>query len=233
MSSEEILTCRNLTVGYEDCRLCEDINFTVKSGDYICVVGHSGIGKSALVSTLMGIEKPICGDILFANGLGYRNLGCLPQEQNMRGASVVIDMVLSGCLCNMKKWFVGKAERARAAESLERLGISELSKRRFGDLSGGQKQKVLLARALCAASKLLILDEPVQGLDVRSKDEMYSEIDRINRDDGIAVIMVDNSAASEHAKQVLHLSDRQLFFGEREEYLMSVPGQFYSAGRII
>lgn len=233
MPTEEILTCRDLTVGYEDCRLCGEINFSVNKGDSICVVGHSGIGKSALVSTVMGIEKPICGIVKFGEGVSVRNIGCLPQESDFRGASVVQDIVISGCLGRMNRIFVGRAEKNLAHEKMKSLGIDGLSKRRFGDLSGGQQQKVLLARALCAASHMLILDEPVHGLDAYSKEEMYEEIERINKEEKIAVLMVDNESAHSRCEKILHLSDRQLYFGDRSEYFDSIPGQFFAVGRII
>ncbi|MBE6541265.1 MAG: ATP-binding cassette domain-containing protein [Ruminococcaceae bacterium] len=227
---DEILSCRNMTVGYDGVRMCGNIDFTVHSGEYICVVGHSGIGKSALVNTLLGITPPIDGEIQYLNGLVRSDIGCMPQHQDIRGTSLVKDVVLSGCLGRMKGIFVGRHEKEIAAAQLERLHISDLAKRRFGELSGGQRQKVLLARALCAAKKLLILDEPMYGLDAVAKDEMFNEISRLNKEDGIAVIIIDSDALD---GTVLHLSDRQLYCGDVSGYIKSVPGQFYFAGRII
>ena len=226
----EILACRNLAVGYDGVRMCEGINFAVHEGEYICVVGHSGIGKSALVNTILGITPPICGQVEYLGGLTRADIGCMPQHQDIRGTSLVWDVVLSGCLGKMKGLFVGRKERKLVAEKLEKLRIADLAKRRFGDLSGGQRQKVLLARALCAAKRLLILDEPMHGLDVVAKDEIFNEVSRINREDGIAVIIIDSEALD---GTVLHLSDRQLYCGDAAEYVKSVPGKFYFAGRII
>lgn len=226
---EELLSCKNLTVGYETVRLCENINFTLHKGEYMSVIGPSGIGKSALASTILGIEKPIVGEVVYENGLERSEIGCLPQEQIIRGSVSVKEIVLEGCLHHTKKWFIGKAEKELAMHNLERVGLADLAKRKFGELSGGQKQRVLLARALCAAKKLLILDEPMHGLDVYAKDEMYAQIVKIY-ESGIAVMIIDSSAVD---GTVLHLSDRQLFLGDVEEYIRSVPGQFYFAGRII
>lgn len=227
--SEEILTCRNLTVGYETVRLCHDIDFTLHSGEYMSVIGPSGIGKSALVGTILGVQKPLDGKVIYENGLERTDIGCLPQEQVIRGSVNVREIVLEGCLHHTRKWFVGKAEKELAMYNLERVGLADMAKRKFGELSGGQKQRVLLARALCSAKKLLLLDEPMHGLDAYAKDEMFAEIVKIN-ESGIAVILIDSSAVD---GTVLHLSDRQLFCGDVTEYIRSVPGQFYFMGRII
>lgn len=227
--STPLLTCKNLTVGYDGCRLCEDINFTIHEGEYVCVVGPSGIGKSALVATLMGIVEPTAGEVIYENGLTIKDIGCLPQEQLFRTEVRVLNVVMEGCLNQLKGLFVGKKARAMAEANLERLGISHLTKRQFGELSGGQKQRVLLARALCGAGKLLILDEPMHGLDAYAKDEMFAEIVKIS-ESGIAVMLIDASAVD---GTVLHLSDRQLFCGNVTDYVKSIPGQFYFMGRII
>ena len=227
--NEPILTCRALTVGYESCRLCEGIDFTLHAGEYLCVIGPEGIGKSALVATIMGIERPIEGEVRFENGLTRAEIGCMPQEFTLNGRSTVRELVISGCLSGKRGLFVGKAEQERAMENLERLGVAELAKRRIGELSGGQRQRVLLARALCAAKKLLILDEPMHGLDAMAKDGMFDVIAEVSRA-GIAVMIVDSEALD---GTVLHLSERQLFWGPVEEYIRSVPGQFTFAGRIL
>lgn len=225
-----LITCRNLTVGYDGCRLCENINFTLHEGEYLCVVGHSGIGKSALVATVMGIIKPTDGEVIYENGLTVHDIGCLPQEQHFRTEVRVRDVVIEGCLGHVKGLFVGKKAKELADRNLERLGVADLAKRRFGELSGGQKQRVLLARALCAAKRVLILDEPMHGLDAVARDELFREIIRINHEDGIAMLIVDHEAID---GTVLHLSDSQLYCGSVENYINTIPGQFYFSGRII
>lgn len=228
--SKALLTCKNLTVGYDGCRLCEDINFTIHEGEYVCVVGPSGIGKSALVATLMGILKPADGEVVYENGLTVREIGCLPQEQQFRTEVRVLDVVMEGGLNHIKGLFVGRKVKELALQNLTRLGVEDLAKRRFGELSGGQKQRVLLARALCGAGKMLILDEPMHGLDAVARDELFSEIIRLNQEDGMAVLIVDHEAID---GTVLHLSDRQLYCGPVENYVNTIPGQFYFSGRII
>lgn len=228
--ANELLTCRNLTVGYDGIRLCSGIDFTIRAGEYMCVVGPGGCGKSILVDTLLGIEKPFDGEVIYENGLVRADIGCMPQSLDLAGNSRVSDIVLAGCLGGMKRLFVGKAEKEKAMHNLERMGVADLAKRRFGELSGGQKQRVLLARALCGTRKLLILDDPMQGLDIMAKDELFAEIVRINQEDGIAVIMIDSQALD---GTVLHISDRMLYCGPVENYCESVAGKFYFAGRII
>ncbi|MBQ2725050.1 MAG: ATP-binding cassette domain-containing protein [Clostridia bacterium] len=228
--SNAILTCKNLTVGYEGSRLCGEINFTLHEGEYVCVVGPSGIGKSALVATIMGIIKPTDGEVIYENGLSVKEIGCLPQEQHFRTEVRVMDVVMEGCLNHIKGLFVGRKAREMAQKNLERLGVADLEKRQFGELSGGQKQRVLLARALCGAQKMLILDEPMHGLDAVARDELFREILRLNHEDGIAVLIIDHEAID---GTVLHLSDTQLYCGPVENYINSIPGQFYFHGRII
>ena len=227
--SETILRCTDLAVGYDGITLCGDINFELHAGEYMSVIGHSGIGKSSLAATILGVKKPVRGEVVYENGLTRADIGCLPQEQLIRGNVTVREIVLEGCLHHTKKWFVGRAEKELADANLEKVGMADFAKRRFGDMSGGQRQKVLLARALCAAKKLLILDEPMKGLDAYAKDEMFAEIVKIS-ESGIAVMLIDASAVD---GTVLHLSDRQLFCGDVTDYVKSVPGQFYFMGRII
>ena len=230
--AEAILTCRELAVGYENGRGCSGINFTVHDGDYICVIGQEGCGKSALMGTIMGIEKPHAGSVEFLNGLTSRQIGCLPQNAVIQTSSTVWEIVMQGCLHRTKRIFVGKKEKELAARTLERLGIASIAKRKFTELSGGGHRRVLLARALCAAQRLLILDEPAYGLDVMGRLELHKQIAAINREDNLAVMVIGTDGMAD-ATHVLHLGDSQIFFGTREEYTASVAGQMYAAGRIL
>ena len=229
--ANEILEVKDLALCTDEgVRLCSDISFTLHEGEYMCVVGAGGCGKSLMTDVILGLRKPLSGSVTYMNGLTRADIGCMPQSLDLMGNSTVMEVVLAGCLVGMKKLFIGHRERERAMSSLKRLNVDELSKRRFGELSGGQKQRVLLARALCSAKKLLILDDPMHGLDIVAKDEFYSEIIKIYRDDGIAVMMIDHDALD---GTVLHLSDTMLYCGPVENYVDSVAGKFYFAGRII
>lgn len=229
--AKELLRVNGVTVYTDEgVRLCSDISFSLSEGEYMCIVGPGGCGKSLLTDMILGIRKPLTGEIVYENGLTRADIGCMPQSADYMGQSLVRDIVIGGCLVNMNRLFVGRREKETAMANLERLGVADLAKRRFGDLSGGQKQRVLLARAMCSAKKLLILDDPMHGLDIVAKDELFAHIVEINRDDGIAVVMIDHDALD---GTVLHLSDRMLYCGPVEEYASSVAGKFYFAGRII
>ena len=225
-----ILTCRDLAVGYGEAVLCRGIGLTVHAGEYVSLVGPVGSGKSALIATMLGALEPMEGAVIRENGLRREEIGCMPQESEVRGAATVRDTVLAGCLGQMKHLFVGRAERAMVTEQLERLGIADLEKRRVGERSGGQRQRVFLARALCGRKRLLLLDEPLKGLDAAARDDLFAEIARIREEDGCAVVMADPEAVD---GTVLHMSDTVLFCGPVEEYVRSIPGQLYFAGHIL
>ncbi len=227
-----ILTCRDLAVGYENGRGCSGINFSINQGDYVCVLGQEGCGKSALMGTIMGLDKPRAGVIEFGDGMTARQIGCLPQQAVLQTSATVWEMVMQGCLHRTRHIFVGKKEKALAQTTLERLGIASLARRKFGELSGGGHRRVLLARALCAAERMLILDEPAYGLDVMGRLELHRQIAAIQKEDNLTVMMIGGDGLS-YASHVLHLADTQIFFGTKEEYSQSIPGQLYAAGRLV
>ncbi len=217
-----ILTCRDLSLGYDGRVIARGINFKIESGDYLCVVGENGSGKSTLMKTILGLLPPIGGEILTGDGLKRTEIGYLPQQTEVQKdfPASVWEIVLSGCGNRMgARPFYNKEDKERARRNLERMRISHLVKRCYRELSGGQQQRVLLARALCATTKLLVLDEPVAGLDPVVTAEMYELIDELNKKDGITVVMIshDIAAALKYADHVLHVS-ANVFFGTTEEY---------------
>lgn len=217
-----ILTCRDLSLGYDGRVIARGINFKIDSGDYLCVVGENGSGKSTLMKTILGLLPPIGGEILTGDGLKRTEIGYLPQQTEVQKdfPASVWEIVLSGCGNRMgARPFYNKEDKERARRNVERMRISHLVKRCYRELSGGQQQRVLLARALCATTKLLVLDEPVAGLDPVVTAEMYELIDELNKKDGITVVMIshDIAAALKYADHVLHVS-ANVFFGTTEEY---------------
>jgi len=188
-----LLTIRNVSLGYEGKTVVENLSFAVNHGDYLCIVGENGSGKSTLIKALLRLKAPLSGTIETGGGLKANEIGYLPQQTLVQKdfPASVQEIVLSGCLnrCGLRPGF-NKAERRLAADNMEKLGIAPLAKRCYRELSGGQQQRVLLARALCATRSLLLLDEPVAGLDPKVTIEMYALIERLNREDGITVIMV-------------------------------------------
>ena len=226
------LTCQNLRVGYEGRAVSWDLTFSVSRGDYLCILGENGSGKSTLMKTILGLLPPISGKILTGDGLKKNEIGYLPQQTRVQRdfPASVQEIVLSGC--QSRRPFYSREDKARARENMEKMGLGPLSGRCYRTLSGGQQQRVLLARALCATRKMLLLDEPVSGLDPKVTAEMYGLIRELNRREGITVVMIshDVSAALEDASHILHLGE-PLFFGTKADYLQSPQGRRYTAGR--
>ncbi len=227
------LTCQNLCVGYDGKSVLQDLNFEVFAGDYLCIVGENGSGKSTLMKTILGLQPPISGRILTGDGLRKNEIGYLPQQTVVQKdfPASVREIVLSGCQgrCGRRP-FYNKEEKQLAAKAMDKMQITQLAGRCYRELSGGQQQRVLLARALCATQKVLLLDEPVSGLDPKVTAEMYRLIERLNHRDGITVIMIshDITAAVKYASHILHIGDT-VFFGTKEEYLQSPQGRIFAA----
>jgi zinc transport system ATP-binding protein len=223
-----LLTIQNLALGYESRTIVENLNFTVNKGDYLCIVGENGSGKTTLMKTLLQLKSPISGDIIVGDGLKKNEIGYLPQQTIVQKdfPASVKEIVISGCQgrCGLRP-FYNKQEKQIAKENMERMGIIDLANRCYRDLSGGQQQRVLLARALCATRKILLLDEPVSGLDPKVNMEMYNLIEELNKE-GITIIMIshDMSAALRYASHILHIGDK-IFFGTKEEYVNSKAGK--------
>ena len=229
-----LINVEELTLSYESMTVIKGLSFKVNAGDYLCVIGENGSGKSTLIKALLSLKKPVGGEISFGDGLMAREIGYLPQQTGAQRdfPASVWEVVLSGCLNSRGiKPFYTARERRMALDNMERLGITDLRRRSYRELSGGQQQRVLLARALCATHKLLLLDEPVSGLDPMVTAEMYELIDGINKS-GVTVIMVthDISAALKYANTILCLRSGEWFFGTRDEFLQSSASDFLKGG---
>ena len=186
----KLITCENLTLGYEGKAILSGLNFTVNSGDY---------------------------------------LGYLPQQTALQRdfPASVEEIVMSGFLGRMGlRPFYTKAEKKEARELMEKTRITDLAARCYRELSGGQQQRVLLTRALCATRKILLLDEPVSGLDPVATADMYQIISELNKEDHVTIIMIshDIGEVANYASHVLHIGHR-LFFGTKEEYMNSKIGK--------
>lgn len=230
-----LMECRDVCLGYEGKTILEDINFELKGGEYLFIVGENGTGKSTLIKGLLRLKKPMSGSILLGDGLKANEIGYLPQQtvtQKDFPASVY-EVVLSGRLNSLGlRPFYGRRDKQDAMDKLRLMGIEHLKNKCYQDLSGGQQQRVLLARAMCATKKMILLDEPVSGLDPIVTVELYELIAKINRELGITIIMVshDMEAVAKYATHVLHLSQKQLFFGYREDYMNTEEGAFFTTG---
>lgn len=222
------ITADHIAIGYEGKEVLSDISFKIEKNDYLCVVGQNGAGKSTLMKTLLGLLPTVKGEVCFGDGLMKNEIGYLPQQTMVQRdfPASVKEIVLSGFQGRMGlRPFYTKEEIKLAEENMERMHLTEFSKRCYRELSGGQQQRVLLARALCATRKILLLDEPVAGLDPMVTSEMYELIKQLN-DDGIAIIMIshDVTSAMKYASHILHV-DKQLFYGTKDEYVNSEIGK--------
>nr|WP_080658927.1 metal ABC transporter ATP-binding protein [Butyrivibrio fibrisolvens] len=225
-----LLKVQNLSLGYDSHAIVENLNFTVNTGDYLCIVGENGSGKSTLMKTLLHLQEPISGQILTGDGLKKNEIGYLPQQTIVQKdfPASVREIVLSGCQGrSLLRPFYSKEDKKLARINMERMEILDLEKRCYRELSGGQQQRVLLARALCATRKVLLLDEPVSGLDPKVTAQMYELIQKLNKD-GITIIMIshDIAAAVSYASHILHIGD-DIFFGTRDEYKESEVGKLF------
>lgn len=215
------ITCKDLAIGYDGRAVASGLNFSIDKGDYLCIVGENGAGKSTLVKTLLGLLKPVSGEIKFGDDLASHDIGYLPQQTPVQKdfPATVWEVALSGALtkCGARP-FYGRKEKQLAKSKLEQLGICDIRRKCYRNLSGGQQQRVLLARALCAAEKLVLLDEPVTGLDPVATAQFYQMIQQLN-ENGVTVIMISHDLrAIDCAKHVLHMHHGGSFWGNRDEY---------------
>lgn len=217
------IICNNVSLGYEGHTVCENLNFEINAGDYICIVGDNGSGKSTLIKALLSLGSVMSGEIVLGDGISRRDIGYLPQQSEAQKdfPASVREVVTSGCVSKLgKRSFFGKKERLEADQNMKMMGVYELADKSYRTLSGGQQQRVLLARALCAADKILLLDEPVSGLDPAASASLYSLIHHLNKHTGITVIMVthDIEHSLKDASGVLRMSSEPRFFDSVEDY---------------
>jgi len=230
-----LIACHDAAFAYDGAAAVSGLNFSVSGGDYLCVVGENGSGKSTLVKGLLGLLPPCGGNVVTGDGLKRNEIGYLPQQTAIQKdfPAGVYEVVLSGRLASRGILpFYSRADKAAADENIRLLNIESLRGRCYRELSGGQQQRTLLARALCATKKMLLLDEPVAGLDPIATQELYRLIASVNKD-GLTVIMVshDIRSAVTYASHILHLNRAQVFFGSTDEYLNSAVGKSFVGGR--
>lgn len=217
-----ILTCKNVSVGYDGKTVASGLTFSVEQGDYLCIVGENGSGKSTLMKTLLGLLPATDGEIQRGAGMAPGDIGYLPQQTAVQRdfPASVWEIVLSGCQahCGLRPYYTAE-EKKLAKAAMKKMHIEPLMRRCYRTLSGGQQQRVLLSRALCAAKQVLLLDEPTAGLDPAVTEELYELIETLNRKDGMTIIMVshDMSASLIYASHILHLG-QHAFFGTKKEY---------------
>ena len=224
------IKCTNVSLGYDNNIIMKDLNFSLSRGNYLCIIGENGSGKSTLIKAVLRLIKPISGKIEFDTKA--LKVGYLPQQPLIQPdfPASAWEGVLSGCNASRRHLFFSKSAKRLADYNMKRLGISKLSKKSISELSGGQRQKIFLARALCSGSDILLLDEPATGLDPIATSEMYEIISRINKESNITIIMVshDISAVLKYASHILHIGNDETFFGTKDEYLKHPACKFLS-----
>lgn len=219
-----ILMLKKLRLGYDEKTVIKDASFELEQGDFACVVGTNGCGKSTLIRGILGLIKPMAGKIEYGDGLDRTQIGYLPQETRVDSnfPATVEEIVLTGCLGHMKmRPFYCYGEHKHVLESLKKLGIESLAKKSFVDLSGGQKQKVLLARSLSATKKLLILDEPSNNLDYKSRKDFYATLSKLNSEHGLTIIMITHDLDADDliGNKVIAIKDSVVNITTTKEYL--------------
>jgi zinc transport system ATP-binding protein len=229
-----LINCRNAAFGYGGNAVVSGLDFSVHSGDYLCVIGENGSGKSTLLKGILRLIPPLRGDISISGEIRADEIGYLSQQAAAKNdfPAGVYEIVLSGNIGGMGlRPFYSRREKERAAESMRYLLIGDLKTRCYRELSGGQQRRVLIARALCSSPRLLVLDEPAAGLDPLVTAEVYELLKKLNQDMGITIIMVshDIKGAVKFANKILHVKNRQCFFGETADYLHAGIGKEYAS----
>lgn len=205
------ITCEELAVGYSGRALRNNFNLKIDAGDYICIIGENGAGKSTFIKTLVGLIPPIEGDIRFTGNIDRKDIAYLPQQRDIQKdfPASVIEVVMSGCLNRLGfRPFFGNQERKLAADAIRELELEDIKNESFRELSGGQRQRVLLARAIASSRKILVLDEPITGLDPVAAANLYRILNRLNQS-GTTIITIshDIDKALSAANKIFIMSD--------------------------
>ena len=214
----------NLSIGYNFHPVLRNLNFSIEYGDYICIIGSNGVGKSTLIKTILGLFPPISGKIHYDKNTKLESIGYLQQRLEIASdfPASVYEVVLSGCL-NKLKWrpFYTKKEKAMAERNMKLLDIEKIRNKSFKELSGGQMQRVLIARAICATNKLIILDEPFVGLDQYMVRQLEQTIKKINKELGVTIVMVTHNfhATLKDTNKVIELSNKGCTTYTTQEYM--------------
>ena len=230
-----LIRCEHVDFGYENHDAVIDVSMEINPGDYLCILGENGSGKSTLMKGILGLLKPTAGTLVVDEELRRTGIGYLPQQTAAQRdfPATVYEVVRSGCLSHLgRRPFFSRADKALAMENMEKLGIAGLSRKCYRELSGGQQQRVLIARALCATKKLLILDEPITGLDPSAIQGLYALIRKLNREDKVTILMVSHDVQNvvHQANKILHLQQRVLFYGSVKDYVKSRAGLEFLGG---
>jgi zinc transport system ATP-binding protein len=221
------ILCDTLSLAYEGKTVVKHLNIQINKGDYLCIVGENGSGKTTLLKAILGLKKPRSGRIVL-HGFSRKDMGYMPQQSTLQQdfPATVKEVVRSGLKMPFFSPFYPKAQKEKMKHIVSLLELEDILSKPFGELSGGQAGKVLLARALCAANNVLLLDEPAAGLDPAVTEKMYGWIQDLHKQ-GFTILMIshDVEKAVEHATHILHLGHTPLFFGTAKDYRDSDAGK--------
>jgi zinc transport system ATP-binding protein len=217
-----IISVDNLTFCYSGLEVISDISFTVKKGDYLGIAGPNGSGKSTLIKNILGILQPQKGRInIFGQPLvsfnQWNRIGYLPQRIN------ALNQHFPGTVEEIVQLGMKKRNTVGLKRALEMMGIAHLAARLIGELSYGEQQRTMLARALINQPDLLIFDEPTTALDPETRDIFYSLTDEMNRTQGTTIILVthDTGVIGLYARNLLYLDKKIIFYGTFEDFCAS------------
>ena len=224
-----LIDCRDAALGYEGRPIWEHLTFQVRRGDYLCIVGDNGSGKSTLLKSMLGLLRPLSGEIRLDESLRRGAIGYLPQQTRAQKdfPATVSEVVLSGFLSAQGwKFFYTPAQKSQALQHMGKLGILELKDKCYRELSGGQQQRVLLARALCAAGDLLVLDEAPSGLDPAARSEILDILLDFIQDERHSVLLSSHITTDleQIADTIAYLHHGQLLFAKNKDDLMEEYG---------
>ncbi len=212
------IICENVTLAYDSKTVLKDVSFCVNQGDYLCILGKNGSGKTTLMRALLGLHQISGGRLIKSKDATSKKIGYLPQQTQLSRdfPATVGEVVLSGC---RHRIFHTNHCKNHADKCMQKLEISDLKNRSFKELSGGQQKRVLLARALCGAESVLLVDEPTASLDSEATESFYRILQKLNKQDGITIIMISHDTEClRFASHVLYLDDT-VFFGTKDEFL--------------
>jgi ABC-type Mn2+/Zn2+ transport system ATPase subunit len=222
-AAAELLRFENASIGYGGRAILRDLDFSIRSADYLAIVGSNGSGKTTLLRALLGLIKPLGGGIR-ATTESTLHFGYVPQLQTVDEyfpltVSEVVLMGRYGRLGALRR--PGAADRERAQEALREVGIDHLSTHLYREMSGGQKQRTLIARALASDPDILVLDEHTNDLDIASEKSIMALIDRLHAERGLAIVMVSHSlnTVANHCRNIGIISEGLCRFAPVEDVL--------------
>ncbi len=231
-----LIDCLNLSLSYNNVVAIKNFSYSFKESDYVCIVGENGSGKSSMFKGILGLNSQMkkSGKVVFCGVKPYE-IGYLPQKANSKPdfPASVLEVVLSGFSAKAGfLTFYSKQQKNRANEILETLNIHFLKNKSFKELSKGQQQRVLFARSVCAARKILFLDEPCAGFDPIITSTFYQFLQNLNYENKVAIVMITHDVKHiiNSAKTIIHLKNEPIFIGKKDDYIKSSIGQNFIGG---